>query len=302
MEAPSMFSASRRDFLKGSAASAALVAGAPHRLWAAGSPQPLGLQLYTVAQALEKDVPGTLEKVKAIGYAEVETAGLAGLTAKQFRAELERAGLVCPSAHLQMNTTDLAPVFEDARTLGAHYAVCSAMLPPSASTDPTVDDYKKLASRLNELGRAARQFGLQYAYHNHNMEFRKLNADTIGYDVLLRETDPSLVDFEIDCGWMIAAGYDPIQYLRRYPRRIRMLHLKDFVRGSRISTSLAKDLRPQGTELGRGHIDYAPILKAAATVHVEHYFVEQEPPFLDMPALDAAKVDYDYLHRLYPFA
>jgi sugar phosphate isomerase/epimerase len=297
-----MFSASRRDFLKGSAASAVLVAGGPHRLWAAASPHPLGLQLYTVAEALQKDVSGTLEKVKAIGYAEVETAGLAGLTAKQFRSELERVGLVCPSAHLQMNTTDLSPVFEDARTLGAHYAVCSAMLPPSTSNDPTVDDYRKLATRLNELGRAAQQFGLQYAYHNHNIEFRKLNDGTIGYDVLLRETDPSLVDFEIDCGWMIAAGYHPIQYLRRYPRRIRMLHLKDFVRHSRISTSLAKDLRPQGTELGRGPIDYAPILKAAATAHIEHYFVEQEPPFLDMPALEAAKVDYDYLHRLYPFA
>lgn len=297
-----MFSVSRRGFLKGAAASAALLAGASRRLWGAGSPRPLGIQLYTVAADLQKDVPGTLSRMRAIGYAEVETAGFAGLTAKQFRAELDRAGLVCHSAHLPMNATDLSPVFDDAGTVGAHYAVCSAMLPPGAASHPTVDDYKQLASRLNELGRTAKRFSLQYAYHNHNMEFRRLNGDTIGYDLLLTHTDPSLVDFEIDCGWMIAAGYDPVQYFRRYPGRIKMLHLKDFVRGSRISTSLAKNLRPQGTELGRGHIDYTPILEAAAGVPIEHYFVEQEPPFLGMSAMEAAKVDYDYLHRLYPFA
>ena len=138
---------------------------------------------------------------------------------------------------------------------------------------------------------------MQYAYHNHNFEFRALGDHKIGYDVLLNETDPSLVDFELDCGWMIAAGYNPIQYFRKYPRRYTMLHIKDFVAG-KISTSLAAGLRPQGTELGRGHIDYGPILDAAAGTAVKYYYVEQEPPFLDMTALEAARVDYDYLRHV----
>ncbi len=293
-------SLSRRGFLSQGGATAAAVLLAP-RVRALGAGQPIGIQLYTVAAELQKDVPGTLRQVRGIGYREVETAGFAGLTAKQFRQQLDQAGLVCPSVHLQMNTGELRSLLEDAKVVGAHYAVCSALL-PRGSSQATVEDYKKMAARLNEIGQMAKQSGLQYAYHNHNMEFAKLDGKTIGYDVLLAETDKELVDFEIDCGWMIAAGYKPEEYFSRYPKRIRMLHIKDFVRGSKVSTSLAKDLRPQGTELGRGYIDYKPILAAAAKIHIDHYFVEQEPPFPDMPAIQAARVDYDYLRRLYPFA
>ena len=295
---------SRRTFLRQGAGTvaAALVASVPDPLQAEPRHQPGGIQLYTVAADLQKDVPNTLREIRAIGYAEVETAVFAGLTAKQFREELDRAGLACHSAHLQMNAADLSPVFEDANAVGAHFAVCSAMLPSTASTQPTVDDYKRMAARLNDIARQAKRAGVQYAYRNHNMEFRQLDGQIVGYDVLLKETDPALVDFEIDCGWMIAAGYQPTAYFKQYPERIKMLHIKDFVRGSRISTSLAKDSRPQGTELGRGYIDYRPILKAAAAIPIQHYFVEQEPPFPDMPAMQAAQVDYNYLRPLYPFA
>jgi sugar phosphate isomerase/epimerase len=291
---------SRRRFLLQGGATAAAAVIAP-RLGAMAAPQPVGIQLYTVGADIQKDVPGTLRQLRGIGYKEVETAGFGGLTAKQFRVELDRTGLVCPSVHLQMNTAELKSLLDDAKVVGAHYVVCSALLPGGAAK-ATVDDYKKMASRLNEIGRMAKQAGLQYAYHNHNMEFAKLDGKTVGYEVLLADTDPSLVDFEIDCGWMISAGYKPEEYFSRYPKRIRMLHIKDFVRGSKVSTSLAKDLRPQGTELGHGYIDYKPILAAAAKIHIDHYFVEQEPPFPDMPAIQAAKVDYDYLHTLYPFA
>jgi sugar phosphate isomerase/epimerase len=294
---------SRRSFLeRGAMTTAALAASMPRTSVALAPSTPIGIQLYTVDKELKEDVPGTLRQVRAIGYAEVETAGFAGLTPKQFRNALNEAGLTCHSAHLQMNTAELGPVFDDAESVGAHYAVCSAMLPASASSEATIDDYKKMAARLNEIGRVAKSRGLQYAYHNHNMEFGKLDGGTIGYDVLLQETDPELVDFEIDCGWMIAAGYSPVDYFKRYAARIKMLHIKDFVRGSKISTSLAKDLRPQGTELGRGHIDYKPVLAAATAIGIRHFYVEQEPPFLDMPALQAARVDYYYLHGLAPFA
>jgi sugar phosphate isomerase/epimerase len=256
---------------------------------------PLGIQLYTVADALQRDVPGTLRHLRPIGYRDVETAGFLGLTAMQFREEIDAAGPQCHSAHLVFNKNDPDPIFEDAHALGAHYVVSSAMLPqraPSAS-GATTEDYKQMAERLNNLGKKAKQAGLQYAYHNHNVEFTEFEDGGIGYDVLLTSTDPDLVAFELDCGWMVSAGFNPVQYFRKYPHRFRMLHIKDFVKGSKISTSLTKE-RPQGTELGRGQIDYKPILMAALQAGIHDYYVEQEPPFLDMTSLEAAKVDYDY--------
>jgi sugar phosphate isomerase/epimerase len=295
-----MSSISRRRFLQRGTilATASLVPSLPARTWAAHTGVPIGIQLYTVGQELQKDVSGTLKQIRDIGYTEVETAGFAGLTAKQFRAELDKAGLNCHSAHLQWNSPDLSPVFADAQALGVHFVVSSGLFAPGESAQPTVDAYKKMAAHINDIARRAQQAGLQYAYHNHNFEFKDLGDGKIGYDVLLAETEPSLVDFELDCGWMVAAGYSPVQYFRKYPQRYKMLHIKDFVRGREPSTSLAQGLRPQGTELGRGYIDYRPILKAAARTAVKYYYVEQEPPFPDMPALQAAKVDYDYLHHL----
>ena len=175
------------------------------------------------------------------------------------RDEITRAGLHCHSAHMQWNLQDLGLIFDDAHALGVDFVVSSALFPPGTSDGSTVDGYKKLAVKLNGIAQKTRDAGLQYAYHNHNFEFKDLGAGIIGYDILLSENDPSLVAFELDCGWMIAAGFQPIQYFKKYPRRYRMLHIKDFVAGSKISTSLAPDLRPQGTELGRGHIDYKPI-------------------------------------------
>jgi sugar phosphate isomerase/epimerase len=258
---------------------------------------PIGLQLYSVSDDLQRDVPGTLRQLRAIGYKRVETAGFAGLTAKAFRAQLDQARLVCPSTHLPVGNHELGPLFEDAHTVGAKYVVSSALF-SSKSGSQTLDDYLGMADRLSDLGRKAKDAGLQYAYHNHNFEFRKLDGDRIGYDVLLKHTDPELVAFELDCGWMVAAGYDPINYFHRHPGRYRMLHVKDFVATNGPSTSLAKDERPQGTELGRGHIDYKPILLAAAEAGIHDYYVEQEPPFIDMSSLAAVKVDYQYLRAL----
>lgn len=291
---------SRRRFLQSGAIAGAssLLSVAPGKIYAALAGAPIGIQLYTVGKELQSDMRGTLRQIAAIGYTEVETAGFAGLTAREFRDELTRAGLHCHSAHMQWNIQDLGPLFDDAHALGVNFVVSSALFSSGTVDGLSVDDYKKLAAKLNGIAQKTHDAGLQYAYHNHNFEFKDLGAGIIGYDILLSGTDPALVQFELDCGWMIAAGFQPIEYFKKYPRRYRMLHIKDFVAGSKISTSLATGLRPQGTELGRGHIDYKPILDAAAGTAVKYLYVEQEPPFLDIPALDAAKVDYDYLRRL----
>jgi sugar phosphate isomerase/epimerase len=129
-------------------------------------------------------------------------------------------------------------------------------------------------------------------YHNHDFEFAEQAGGAIGYDLLLRETDPRLVQFEIDCGWMVVGGRDPRDYFARYPGRFPMIHVKDF-----LPAASHGGARP-GAELGHGMIDYGPIFAAAEKAGLRHYFAEQEGPFTRMSQIDAARQAYDYLRKL----
>jgi sugar phosphate isomerase/epimerase len=162
----------------------------------------------------------------------------------------------------------------------------------------TLDDFKRTAELANKIGAKAKQAGLQYAYHNHNFEFKDQGGGKTGYDLLLAETDPELVKFELDCGWMVASGHDPIDYFGKYPNRYRMIHVKDFQKGTLPTTTLLGAGAPKGTELGRGFIEYGPIFAAASKAGVEHFFSEQEPPIEGMTALEAAKVNFEYMRAL----
>jgi sugar phosphate isomerase/epimerase len=275
----------------------------------------LGIQLYTVAADLNTDPHGTLASLSKIGYREVESAGFAKLSAADFRKALDDAGLHCPSSHLHFTEADPGPLFDDAHAVGAHYAVSSVLIakapvPAGAPSTPngqnlaqslanlTLDDFKRTADLANSIGAKAKQAGLQYAYHNHNFEFKDQGNGQTGYDLLLSQTDPDLVKFELDCGWMVASGHNPVEYFSKYPNRYRMIHVKDFLPSDKPTTSLTGPDRPKGTELGRGHIDYAPIFAAASKAGVEYYFSEQEPPIAGMTALEAAKVNFDYMRAL----
>jgi len=260
-----------------------------------------GIQLYTVNEAMRTDAAGTLKRLRQMGFAEVESAGFGSSSAKQFRALLDDAGLACPSAHLQFSMDALDRAFDDAHALGAKYAVSSMLHSLVAGsqaakdvfkTGMTLDEAKRTAEVANRIGAGARRAGLQYAYHNHNFEFADQGGGAIGYDVLLKETDPDLVKFEIDCGWMIFAGHDPVEYFKKYPQRFPMIHVKDFLpRGN-------GELQMRGAELGHGTVDYKPIFAAAGKAGLRHYFVEQEGPFARMSPLEAAQVDCDYLRAI----
>jgi sugar phosphate isomerase/epimerase len=284
------------------AAATSASAGDPDSLWSEPLVTVPGIQLYTVDKELKADVEGTLKKVRAIGYQEVETAGFGGLSAKAFRTALENAGLKCSSSHFfNFGSADPGLLFEEANTLGVHYTVTSVMsrfTGKPAGQVMAVDNYKAMAGYCNELGRKAKQAGLQLAYHNHNTEFKDLGQGKTGYDIFIENTDADLVKLELDCGWMMAAGHSPIEYFHRYPNRYRMVHIKDFIKPAKPSTSLASQDVPQGTVLGTGYIDYRPILKAAKAAGVEHFYVEQEPPFIGMTALEAATRDFAYIHGL----
>ena len=251
---------------------------------------------------MQEDPAGTLRAIKRIGFGEVETAGFGRLTAKEFRQLIDDAGLRCPSAHLQFDAANLGPTFDDAHALGAHYVTSgglrSSLNPPVTTTSAamTVEEAKRAAALANRIGEMAQRSGLQYAYHNHNGEFVD-QGGTIGFDVLLRETDPRLVKFEIDCGWMVLGGRDPIDYLKAYPNRFPMIHVKDFL-ALRPQVSADGKAEYAGAELGHGIIDYRPIFAAADQAGLRHYFAEQEGPFIRMSQLDAARQAYAYLHAM----
>lgn len=302
---------SRRRFLALGAAGAAALSLAP-RGWAAKQSPPAGLELYTVGADLQKDPQGTLKKVAAIGYREVEVSNLGKVPAKQWRAWIAEAGLRAPSALLPFAMEDTAKILADAQALGVEYVGSSLFLPHTpgfkgknplqtintATRSLTEDDFKTMADMANGFGAKARAAGLQYVYHNHNFEFRVLPSGVRGYDVLLRETDPSVVKFEADCGWMKVGGADPVKLLTQHPDRFAEVHIKDFKNVTKPVTIFGGPDAPIPTELGRGSIDLLPIVEAARKIGVRHFYVEQEPPYKEMPPLQAAAVDYATLHSL----
>lgn len=299
----------RRDFLK--TASGAAVATFALRDAQAATPYPLGLplglQLYSLRDLLPKDFDGTLKAIAAAGYTEVEAAGYYAMSAQEFKQSVDAAGLHCVSGHypLDMLGPNLENVVKYASELGLQYIVCSSPSlkdPSRVKVSPkspeyheawvqafTLDDWKWNAQQFNEIAARVKGYGMKFGYHNHTTEFHKAGK-LLGYDVLIQQTDPELVTFEMDCGWVAVAGYSPVEYLTKYPTRISMLHVKDFDLKNRKEPLLS-------TELGHGTIDYRAIFEAAKKGgHVTHYFVEQEE--FDMPPLEAIKVDAEYMRNL----
>jgi sugar phosphate isomerase/epimerase len=300
-----MHGVSRRTFLNTAFASAACAALWNSAPWLMADPLglPLGLQLYSVRDILPKDYEGTLKQLSAIGYREVEAAGFFDHTPAQVKLAMDQAGLRCVSAHyslvqLQPHTDE---VIQFGKDLGVNYIVCSSpglkdasgvKAPSRAERESmTLADWRWNADQFNHIGERVHAAGLKFAYHNHTPEFRSENG-VMFYEELLRSTDPSKVAMELDCGWAIVAGQNPANLLTHYPTRISMLHVKDF----KITATTNPSNAPPSTELGRGTIDYRPIFEAAEKAHIEHAFVEQEE--FDMPAMDALKVDADYMHAL----
>lgn len=301
----------RRDFIKSSfniAMAASAGALLPRVASAESMGLPPGIQLYSVRDDLAKDTPGALRQLREIGFLEVETAGYGKYTPKEFRKLMDDAGLKHPSAHVKFVGTDFGPLFEQANILGVQYAVSSSLATANAPTPPAnvpvtqraamtpmgLDGFTRLAAQMNALGAQAKTAGLQYAYHNHNYEFEKMPDGSFGYDVLVRNTDASLVKFEIDCGWMCAGGADPVQYLEKYPGRFKMVHVKEFQPFKGVSISLTGPTRPAGADLGKGFIDYKSIFAAGKKAGIQHSFSEQEDPF-PVSQMASAKIAYQFL-------
>jgi sugar phosphate isomerase/epimerase len=273
---------------------------------------PIGLQLNTVYSELEEDFAGTLSRIAAIGIREVELLEFPGRKPSHVRRALDNAGLRAISIHLggdDLVSQSLKQI-DLAGELGVAYLICpgplaSPRLRPefAAAQDSvetylrfvaamTLDDWRWNAETFNGVGEQARKAGIQFGYHNHSPEFHHFGK-RVAYDELITHTEPQWVTFEMDCGWVESSQASAAAYLRRYPGRFQLLHIKDIKRRADPGV----ELKMTSTEVGRGIIDWKEIFAAAPRAGVKHYFIEQEPPF-ERPALEAVRLSYNWLHTL----
>ena len=296
----------RRDLVRG------LATGALVSKWHGGAlaqgryPWPLGVQLWSVNAELDGDMNQTLRDVARLGFREVETAGLHGQAPAAFRRAIETAGLRAVSAHYSMSDlfTDAAGHISEAEALGVRWLVASSPRAdrtlksgdwiPAIHDAMTLPAWRENAARLNELGRMVRAAGMQFAYHNHPMEFDFYDGKR-GFDVLLAGTDPALVKLELDVAWAVAGGADPVDLLRRHRDRIRMIHvkgLKAMPAPGHYGTDFATSIVGQDDVIA-----WPAVFAAAKQAGVTHAFVEQEPPFVQ-PIMESLAACRDYLARV----
>ncbi|GGA56512.1 xylose isomerase [Edaphobacter acidisoli] len=255
---------------------------------------PLAIQLYSVRQQMAQDLDMALSGVAAAGFTEVESAALPAKSAKEIRASLDKAGLHCVSSHHGYN--DLANHFDEVvdfdTELGSKYIICSSpgrRTPDKGHQELTLDDWRFNAEKFNDFAEETAKHGIQFGYHNHIHEF-KVTDGVVPYEELLKLTDPKKVTFELDCGWARVAGHNPVDLMHQHPYRFSMLHVKDFHLASAPE-------QPKVTELGRGDIDYKPVMaQARKNQHIRHAFVEQEE--FDMPWQQSLKIDAAYMRSL----
>ena len=284
----------RRTFL-GTITAGSIVASRVSWASAEHKVDPIGVQLYTVRESMKKDLPGTIAKVAQVGYKEVEFAGYFDHAPKEIRSILDQNGLKAPSAHIEYSVLDekWPGVLEAAQVVGHQYIVC-----------PWIDDevrkqnrWKEAAAKFNKAAEASKKAGIQFAYHNHHFEFVKVDGK-YAYDILLEETDPKLVQMEMDLCWMNIAGQDPLKYFDRYPGRFPMVHVKDVKKIPPKQDDMPvnfDNVFPEMTSVGNGVIDFKKIFAQSDKAGIKHYFVENDYPKSEF---DDIRASYEYLHKL----
>ena len=273
----------RREFVQTMAAVGAttLLCRAPRTAYPARLDK-VGLQLYTVRDKMKEDFEATLARVAEIGYKEVEFAGYFDHAPADVRAILDRHGLSAPSTHIALGEIDAWKASLDtAKAIGHDYVVVP-WIPQEKRM--TLDGWKNVADVFNRAAQMAHDTGLQFAYHNHDFEFPKMDGQ-IPYDVLLQNTDPKLVQLEIDLYWITKAGQDPLSYFARWPGRVPLVHVKDSAGAPEHKMA----------DVGQGKIDWKRIFAKRDQAGIKHFFVEHDQP--PQPFQDIA-ASYNYLMNL----
>lgn len=273
----------RRDFLK---TSGALAAGS--LLWKSASPTAqfnnAGVQLYTFRTEMQSDAIGVLKKIAALGLKQIESAGsdkgyYYGLSGKEMKKVCSDLGMTLRSGHVHVDEK-FSKTIHDAAEAGQEYLICSSM----PTQGQTVDNYKRAAEAFNKSGEECKKMNLKFGYHNHDYEFESENGEVL-YDVLLKNTDPNLVHMELDLGWVIVGGKDPLDYFKNYSGRFPLWHLKDM------------DMtKKESTEFGKGKLDIVQILKHSKDSGMKYFFIEQEE-YTSTP-FESMKENMDYLAKV----
>lgn len=270
---------SRREFLSTVAAGVVVPVGV--RAWPSGQQEittvlngPVGLQMWSLREYLPKDLPGTLAKVRAMGFREVEGAGLWKHTVTELKAALDTAGLRCQSAHMDFERLrdDPPGAFAEAKALGASRVVCPWI---PHDKEFTRDDALKAAEAFNKAGSAADATGLRFAYHCHGYEMLPSPEGT-RFDTLAQNTDPKRVSFQIDVFHALHGGGNPVDLINRYGSRVTSLHLKDLKKGVAITKGAGTATADVDVPLGTGQVDWPAVLRAAMKAGATLYYVEDE--------------------------
>ncbi len=266
---------------------------------------PVGLQLYTVRDEMAKSVPETLAAVKNAGYDYVEPAGLFGLSGEEFKAELDKAGLIAVCAHVPLNEMLANPeqALKTYKTLGCKYLAVPYLGGGERYGDEGFDGIMK---GMADFGKLCYENGLTLVYHNHDFEFEKTADGRYVLDYMYDTVKPEYLQAELDTCWVNIGGENPSDYIRKYKGRCPVVHLKDFV-GSKAENMYAligtDEAKSEVTEefkfapVGRGKQDFPEILKASVEAGAEYVIVEQDLTY-DIPCLEAAKISRDYLKNL----
>lgn len=240
----------------------------------------LGLQLWSLRNQIKENVPAALDLAKSYGVKEVEAFAIEGTPAARLAQELKARGLAAVSLHAPYGdlAKDVGAVIRDAQALGAKFIVCP--YPRLEDGKFTEKVAREVAADFNRWGAACQAAGIRFGFHPHGLEFRPLTAgrDETVFDLLVRETKPDLVSYQMDVFWVFHAGQDPVKLLHKYPGRWVSLHLKDIRKGAVTGLSTGKAAPTDLVAIGTGQIDWPAVLRAAQTIGVQHYFVEDETP------------------------
>lgn len=235
---------------------------------------PVGIQLYSFRDQFAKDVPGTMAKVKQMGFREAEIAGTYGLRLADFRKLLDQNGVkaISTGASFEDLDTNVPKVIAEAKALGAKYVVCTWI--PHAGDQFTIYNADRAIDVFNTAGKLLTGNGLTLCYHNHGYEFQTYKDGTF-FDYLAENFDSKSVNFEMDVFWVKSPGYDPVALLQKYPKRFLLMHLKDRRPGTPDSQTGHSDVESNVT-LGQGDIGIAAVMKQAKKSGVKHFFIEDE--------------------------
>ena len=243
-----------------------------------------GVQLYTFRKEMLADAKGTLQKVAALGIKQIESAVSAkghyyGLSPKEIKTICADLGMTLRSGHVHVDDK-WKQTMEDAAASGQEYLICSSM----PTEGQTIDNYKKVAEVFNKAGEDCKKLNIKFGYHNHEYEFESEKGQVL-YDVLLDNTEAALVNMELDLGWVIVAGKNPLDYFKKYKGRFPLWHLKDMNVAEKHST-----------EFGKGSLDIVQMLKHSKDSGMKYFFVEQEE-YASTP-FESMKENMDYLAKL----